>query len=44
MKKIDCKTKISLAERIRVRIVRPPLVDTTELRRLLAARARALVL
>jgi hypothetical protein len=42
-KKIECQIENRL-ERVRVRIIKPPLVDTGELKKILFERARALVL
>ena len=45
MTKIKCETKIKKdVEAVRVRVIRAPLVDTQELRHIVYARARALVL
>ena len=44
-KKINCQTKTQInVERVKVKIIKPPFVDTQELKRVLFARARALVL
>jgi len=44
-KKIKCETKIALQpETVKVRIIKAPLVDTEELRSIIFARTRALVL
>ena len=43
-KKIKCEHYGDEAKKLRVRIVRPPLVNTEELRNVILARARALVL
>jgi hypothetical protein len=42
-KKIECQNKVRL-NRIRVRIIKPPLVETRELKQILFERTRALVL
>ena len=41
--KIKC-TNRSQAKKLRVRVIKAPLVDTTELKRIILARAKALVL
>jgi hypothetical protein len=44
-KKIACQTKIkNNSENVRVKVIKAPFVDTAELRKVLFARARALVL
>jgi len=44
-KKIKCEPQIvSQAEKVRVRVIRAPIVDTKELKTLIFSRGRALVL
>ncbi len=43
-KKIQCQIRKEKAELVKVRIIRAPLVNTTELKSVIANRARALIL
>jgi len=42
-KKIECQGQLG-AKKVRVKIIRAPLVDTQQLRRIIYSRSRALVL
>jgi len=45
MQKIKCKTKTKLdPERLRVKVIKAPLVNTDELKRIIFSRSRAVVL
>ncbi len=44
IKKIKCQSKINNLVKVRVRIIKPPLVDSIELRDVIQQRARAIVL
>ncbi len=45
MSKIECKTKIkNTQKKIRVKVIRAPIVNSEELKRIVFARAKAIVL
>ncbi len=44
MKRVKCKTKSGNFKKVKVRIIKAPIVDTIELRNFILQRARAIVL
>jgi hypothetical protein len=43
-KKIKCQDLSDGRERLKVKVIKPPLVDTIELKRILMARTKAIIL